>query len=247
MAECWAAALGSCSNKISREHLLSEGLFVGDAIRVQGFSWCKEAKEIGLSSFTSKILCKKHNEDLSPVDDGGSSAFRVFREMRRLANVRRSIRPQIWKVVRYSISGKLLERWFLKTLINIAFGGDLPIGLEGSPGKPTEELVRIAFGLSSFKERAGLYSIVHTGQVINSTDVVALAPLIKEKTYIAGGLFSFRGFRFLLFLMPEGPPSPLDGVWLDGEDVGQSQLNYHNQRIDEFCGKHKSQVTEIAW
>ena len=69
----------------------------------------------------------------------------------------------------------------------------------------------------------------------------------KDKTYIAGGLFSFRGFRFLLFLMPQGPPSPLDGVWLDGEDVGKSQLNYHNRLIGEFSGKNKSQDVEIKW
>ena len=62
-----------------------------------------------------------------------------------------------------------------------------------------------------------------------------------------GGPFSFRGFRFLLFLTSVGPPSTLDGVWFDGEDVGKSQLNYHNRRIDEFCGKYKSQIVEINW
>jgi hypothetical protein len=247
VAECWASALGSCSEKISREHLISDSLFVGNVVRVQGFSWCKEAKEIGLSSLTSKILCKKHNEDLSPVDIAGSSAFKTFREMRRLANVRQAMKPQKWKVVRYQIDGILLERWFLKTLINIAWGGEFPIGKVSLAGKPSEELTRIAFGLSSFGGRAGLYSIVHAGQNVNSTDRIGFAPLLKDKTYIAGGLFSFRGFRFLLFLMPQGPPTPLDAVLLDGEDVGKSQLNYHNRRIDEYSGRHKSQVLEIKW
>ena len=145
------------------------------------------------------------------------------------------------------MDGTLLEKWFLKTLINVAFGGEYPIGAKSLPGTPTEELVKIAFGLSSFDGRAGLYSIVHVGQQINSTDTIGFAPLIKDKTYIAGGLFSFRGFRFLLFLMPQGPPSPLSGVWLEGEDVGKSQLNYHNRLINEFRGKHKSQVVEIKW
>jgi len=248
MLRCWASGLDSCSEKISREHTVSASLFIGDIIRVQGFSWCKnEVKEIGLGSLTAKILCKKHNESLAIVDEGGSAAFNIFREMRRLANVREKIKPRNWNVVRYSIDGVLLERWFLKTLINVAFDGEYPIGENSLPGRPTEELVKIAFGVSSFKGRDGLYSIVHVGQQIDSTDTIVFAPLIKDKTYIAGGLFAFRGFRFLLFLMPQGPPSPLSGVNFEGEDLGKSQLNYHNQLINEFQGKYKSQLVEIKW
>ena len=129
MAECWASGLGSCSDKISREHIVSESLFTNDIVRVEGFSWCKDKeKEIGLRSLTAKILCKKHNAALSPVDIGGASAFEAFRNMTKIGNVRKKVQPQIWDVIQYSIDGILLERWFLKTLINISFGGEYPIG-----------------------------------------------------------------------------------------------------------------------
>ena len=60
-------------------------------------------------------------------------------------------------------------------------------------------------------------------------------------------MFSFRGQRFLLFLEEEGPPEPLDGIYLDGENLGHAQLNFHNKRILVKAGKYLSQVLTIDW
>jgi hypothetical protein len=69
MEECWANCLRNCSNKITREHLVSQSLFVVNRVVVQGFPWCKDApKEVSLASLTAKILCSKHNNDLSHID-----------------------------------------------------------------------------------------------------------------------------------------------------------------------------------
>jgi hypothetical protein len=249
MKYCWAECLGDCSGKISKEHIVSRGLFDGDALRVFGFSWCKdEEKEISLPSLTAKILCVKHNNDLSEVDTSGANAFAVFREMRRLTNVREKMTPRRWRVVRCSVNGSLLERWFLKTLINISTGSEYPIGkLANKAGQASEELVNVAFGRHIFTGRSGLYSAVHVGQMIHSSDKVEFSPLIKEQNYIAGGLFSFRGFRFLLFLDPEGPPERLTGIGFPGDDWSNSQLNYHNKKIKFTLGKYLSQVMEITW
>jgi hypothetical protein len=131
LMNCWASCLGDCSDKVSREHLVSEGLFQSDTVRVQGFSWCKtEPKEIGISGLTSKILCTHHNNTLSPVDEGGRSAFNTLREVRRVENVREKLKRRIWTVVRREINGLLLERWLLKTTINISYGKEYPIGRE---------------------------------------------------------------------------------------------------------------------
>jgi len=96
--ECWASCLGGCSDKISREHLVSQALFLEDKVRVQGFSWCKDVeKEIGISGLTSKILCSQHNNDLSPVDEAGAKAFATLREIRRIANVRQKVKMRFVK------------------------------------------------------------------------------------------------------------------------------------------------------
>jgi hypothetical protein len=249
MVECWASTLGSCNSKVSREHIISGGLFVEPIVRVQGFSWCKDdPKEIGLDSLTAKILCKKHNEMLSPVDDAGISAFTAFREMRRIANVRKGLRPRSWPVIHHSINGIMLERWFLKTIINISLvSRDYSLGRVGSKNELTEDLVRIAFGLDPFPGRSGLYSVVYDGQNIHSSDVVSFSPLIKDNAYIAGGLFSFRGLKFLLFLLSEGPPERLTGIRFEEEDWGQAHLNYHNRRIDEMLGHRLSQTVDFDW
>jgi hypothetical protein len=249
MEKCWASELGDCDNKLSREHIVSQGLFINDKIRVQGFAWCKnEPKEIGLSSLTSKILCRHHNSALSPVDSGGAKAFEAFRESQRLSNVRDKMKSRMWKVKRYKIDGLLLERWFLKTLINSSYGCEYPIGASHSKqGKPSSELVKIAFGKESFKGRAGLYTIARVGQKINSKDTLAFAPLNKVNKYVGGGLFAFRGFLFLLFLLPEGPPIPLTDIYFEDENLGSSQLNFHNLQINMEQGKYLSQVIEFIW
>ena len=249
MKICWAESLGNCSGKASREHIVSRNLFEGETVEVCGFSWCKnEEKEISLSSLTSKILCIKHNNELSEVDEAGGIAFKVLREMTRLSNVREKMKPRIWHIVKHNINGLLLERWFLKTLVNISFNKEYPIGkLSHSDGMPTKELVEIIFGIRGFNNRAGLYMAAHVGQKIDSCDKLIFSPLIKDNSFIIGGLFSFRGSRFLIFLEPEGPPERLTGVGLPGDDWSNCQLNFHNEKIRLMQGKHLSQLVNIRW
>lgn len=77
-------------------------------------------------------------------------AFCALREMRRLGNVRSQMKPRCWNVVTYDIDGSMLHRWFLKTLINLSYGGNYTIGRTSSTnGISSEHLVRVAYGLSS--------------------------------------------------------------------------------------------------
>jgi hypothetical protein len=249
MDSCWASCLGNCSQKLSREHLVSESLFLSEKIRVQGFPWCaNNAVDIGISGLTAKILCERHNNTLSPADESGAKAFATFRESMRLDNVRRGMKPRVWNVKQFRIDGPGLERWCLKTLINLSCNGTLPIGRDSQvAGRPSERLVRVAYGLESFQGRAGLYFVVRPGMVLTSDETVRFSPLIKNNSIIEGGLFTFRGMNLLLFLEPEGPPEPLDGVFINGEDLGYAQLNFHNREIKTSVGKYLSQVIRIDW
>ncbi len=248
---CWAVSLGDCDDKISREHIVSKSLYIGDMVKVSGFPWCKdEPKTIGLANLTAKILCKRHNSLLSEVDTAGAFAFDVLRQSQGLSNIRNRNPKTRWTIKRYKIDGPRLERWFLKTLINInlSFGGSLRIGTDSTEiGKPSLSVVETAFGVRKFQNRAGLYSVVRVGQTRTSEDTVSFAPLIKDSAYIAGGLWSFRGFVYLLFLGAEGPPQPLVGVSFDGEDFGACQLNFHNRQARMNVGKYLSQVIETVW
>jgi hypothetical protein len=199
---CWAKSLGGCDKKISGEHLVSKCLFDDDLINVQGFPWClKEPKTIGLSSLVGNILCKSHNSALSELDSVALETFNAFRESVRLSDARRGINADYLSVKRFVINGPLLERWFLKTLINLSVGGKWIIG-NGGVGIPSVDLVEIAFGLRQFEHGAGLYILARSGEQVDSMDRVALTPRTFGKILVAG-TFNFRGYRFYLNLLPK--------------------------------------------
>lgn len=204
---CWASPLGDCCQKITREHVVSECLFNGDQITVQGFKWClNEPKSIGLSNLVAKILCKNHNSGLSDVDSAALQAFKVFREAIRLNQVREKLKrePTCWNVKRMVIDGPRLERWFLKTLINLSFNGEWPIGADShANGSPSRELVEIAFGLRQFANGAGLYVAGRAGEQIDSMDRVNFTPMTDNDNRLVAGRFNFRGYTFFLCLIPK--------------------------------------------
>lgn len=207
MRKCWAEALGNCSDTLSGEHIVTAGLFPNSMVAVQGFSWCKdEPKTVGLSGLTRKILCTHHNNNLSPVDQAAISAFDVFRECVRLSDARGAIRERRWSVVHLTLDGEVLERWFLKTLINITAGGSEKIGPKSTmPGEPSPDLVEIAYGHRKFVPNAGLYNSAEIGEKIDMEDRVSFQPFFDLKNeFVMGGTFYFRGFRFMLYLGEEG-------------------------------------------
>jgi hypothetical protein len=248
MKTCWAACLGGCSDTISREHLVSRNLFVDEELTVEGFPWCKgQSVKVGLGALTSKILCKKHNSDLSDVDAIGGKTFAAFRETRRLANIREKKQKYRWTIVRTTIDGLGFERWCLKTLINLSYDRDKPIGRDSlHPGKPSDRLVRIAYGLEPFVGKGGLYFITRVGMNIQSEDRVGFRPLSKQLGNIEGGFFSIRGLSFLLYLEPEGPPN-LTGVQVFGENLGNAMVNHRMREIKVMNGKYLSELQTFEW
>jgi len=117
---CWAASLGDCKGKISREHLVSECLLPEGGIRVSGFPWCKdEPKFVGNAALVGNILCEKHNSELSELDSSAKRSFDILNESWRLYGIRSKIINRRWPQKTFIIDGVLLERWFVKTFINL--------------------------------------------------------------------------------------------------------------------------------
>ena len=154
ISSCWASILGDCTGKISREHLISASLFPEKGeISVSGFPWCKgETKKISVKNCTSKILCSKHNSLLSPLDSSAGSAFSVLKKCISLSNERQTFHPPKFKVRVFTINGLFLERWFLKTLINLCRENGIHLQKENKIiGVPTEHYVRVSFGKEKFR------------------------------------------------------------------------------------------------
>jgi hypothetical protein len=247
MNNCWAACLGNCSAKISKEHIFTAGLFPDDKIVVQGLSWCRnEPKEIGLASFTSKNLCSKHNSDLSVVDDGAISSINTLREATRLGNLRIKHMIKRPTIERFQIDGPALERWFLKTFINITFKQAYPIGSKSAqPWQPSCDLVEVASGRKQFVPKAGLYFLGDLGEQIISNEGHRAVTFVNLKGELVGSMFYFRGFRFLLYIDKEGLS---EQIHLDLPEISKpSQPHYHLTNIRVKIGSHLSHVIEFRW
>src|SRR6266436_2016434 len=153
MKDCWAACLGNCSDKISREHIISANLFLSDKIMVQGLSFCRdEPKEIGQAALTRKILCTKHNSDLSEIDAAAGDSINALRKATQLSNLRVERKIKHPRIIRFQIDGPTLERWFLKTFINIVYKQCYPIGSPSAKvWTPSCDLVEVAFQRKELK------------------------------------------------------------------------------------------------
>lgn len=231
MVNCWARELGDCCDAQSKEHYVTKGLFNSKGLHVRGLPWCRhETKRIGLGSAASSILCRDHNSRLSPLDAEAVRTFEALREIFELRHRQAQLPPRLWKKRVWTVNARLLERWFLKTFINL---GQIQQPIEqwrgASEGKPPLDAVRAVFGLAPITTPFGLHAAAGVGQkVMSDGDTLAFVSLrhVTDRT-LAAGAFEFRGFRFVLkwtgqdlepFLRTAASRDPSFAGW-DGGDL----------------------------
>jgi hypothetical protein len=198
-SQCWANCLGDCDEGMSQEHLVSECLFDSE-VNVKGLPWCKnEHKKLPIRILTSKILCRYHNTALSEVDAAAKHTFDTLGAAYDLYERRKAIQARNWTVKYFETDMLLLERWCLKTLINI--------NLSNQPGLPIEgdlkELVRVAFGLDKFTPPKGLYMMAVKGQKLDLVQGAMNVSTQSMNDKLAGAKFILWGIPFFLNLVPE--------------------------------------------
>lgn len=112
---CYLTDISNCSQDISSEHYISKGvlknLFSKNTFHVKGLPWITKGKyqEISTASMKSRMLCAKHNNELSILD---SEAIKFFEALRFTDREK----PSNYTI---SISGDLIQRWFLKCAFGI--------------------------------------------------------------------------------------------------------------------------------
>lgn len=207
MKDCWANSLGDCGEKISREHFVSKSIFLNQLVYVQGFDWCLgDPVELPIESVTGKILCKHHNETLSELDAVAGAAFRSLREWDQTRQSRAALAGVNWIPKQFEIDARKLERWCLKTLLNLAFTRGLIIGPgDHQAGVAPSDLVRIVFGLETFTEGRGLYIAYRENETFTLEDGVRCIAKARD-SHLMMEYFVLYGFRFYLNLMPATPP-----------------------------------------
>ncbi|MDQ6768667.1 MAG: hypothetical protein M3Z54_01610 [Gemmatimonadota bacterium] len=232
--------------------MVSAGLWSSGSIDVVGFPWCKDApKKVGLGSLTAKILCRTHNNALSPVDSAASAAFETLRKVTEATSTDRKASKLPKRPARFEIPEPwLLERWFLKTALNLCVVADskevwrqtrLPLS------QLPEKLVQIAFGLEPFVKPMGLYATAALGENVAVSEGVSFSPLIYGEEGMIGALFTFRGFRFVLHLEPLELPAVLEVPGVGVRHWPTGKLLYHHQRYNWAVGRKITRYVQLLW
>jgi len=223
--ECWASMIGGCSVGSSREHYISGGIFDETIISVFGLPWCKDQPaSIGLNNAVSKILCQTHNNQLSLYDSEASKLSHFLSS---------NVLEEPLKNDSISINGILLEKWLIKTMINLGYLGALDQP-KHSRIDPEEAIVRYLFQNTKIRDGIGLYFV--SGGLSNTgykTGVFWNAILNKsENDKIVGMLLTFNGIQFITCVVPIRAEELISKMGpVNGTDFSSAQIIYRPPNI----------------
>lgn len=177
------------------------------------------AKVVSTASLTAKVLCQRHNNLLSPLDE----------EAGRLADAIKAARSGS-EHIHHQVNGALLERWALKTLVNLLASrwtekGYLP---------PGQDIVAKVFGALPLEARSGLYLVEnYQGQAPpDSFSYAVLTAQRDSRSQVLGLIASVSGVLFALSVSH----GPLDQLLRDYSPFGPFETSsartaYHPRRL----------------
>ena len=114
---CYAVEDSNCSENISREHYIPESVLrlVGETVNMSGLKFIDGSKDFRAEVLKSKILCERHNNAFSKLDD---VARRFFATIERFINelARDHLNAKNEFVL---FNGDDIERILLKALIGL--------------------------------------------------------------------------------------------------------------------------------
>ena len=177
---CYLRDTRNCSEQISREHYMSKAVLeqLGSKLRVSGTPWLQpgETVDTSIGSLTAKILCKRHNEALSPLDSEASLFLSILRGA--LTDLRRKTLSR--KPIFHLVNGTALELWMLKVACGLYFA------VGAKEGRRISETHTIAMDKvcrtiqSDWDERGGLYFFGTTGGRVTVADNLGMTPLTDD-------------------------------------------------------------------
>ncbi len=239
--DCWASALGDCARGKSREHYISDGIFDSESVTAIGLSWCRhEPLTIGMKSAVAKILCEKHNSDLSDFDAEAAKLSRFL-----VTNV--LDQPLAESAI--TLSGKRLEKWALKTFLNLGYIRGLHRE-QSNRLDPPPHLVRYIFHDDPVADGIGLYFV--TGKISNENYSAGLwwnviqNPL--KMTEIFGMVFTFFGVRFAISIPPIRAEKKIGSLGeINGFDYSTANIVYRPSNISLSSNKAALKRIDLEW
>jgi len=186
---CYADTLGNCAGGRSAEHYISRSVLelVGTVVRVSGFPWQPKGaqQDIGIGSLAANILCRRHNQQLSSLDDKGMAFVRALKNIYDAALAGPELSDGST-----TIDGDGLERWLLKILCGV-----LTVGK--SHAIPTLWL-DILFRDKAFPEHHGLHVFGKAGEASWMFNLLRVISVPDKLGRVAGAKFGIAGIPILL-------------------------------------------------
>ena len=247
MNVCWASSLGNCKGKLTKEHIVSDGLLDNKTL-VQGFAWCEDKQKEIYKSLTNHILCEKHNKGLENFDAESKNFKSIVSQCNNQVEIfstpgfeyRNKILP-----ITYYVNGFYLERWFCKTLIDIVLtrGDDCNINYK--------KILPYIFGDKKFEKPYGLYTDCTVGLTIGK-EFLQVIPVFKKSKELSGAVFVFQGFHFRLQLPNNEPTECLDesrfiNDFDEDGNIRKKQYNWHNEYYNMEFNNNIVLTTIFRW
>ncbi len=167
-------------------------------------------EERGISSLTSRILCKYHNNSRSKYDTEGGKLARAMDQIDEHAGA------SGWPIEPHFVDGDLIERWMLKTLCGGIYSGNFLVPPEDSLRGmlPPPEWLNVLWKGADLLPKQGLYlkAPMEDGVMTTSKTQRGYLPLFSLDGLIAGLRMWLFGFEFTLLManLPSGQKTEFD-------------------------------------
>ena len=199
---CYLNVTRDCSSQLSREHYVSRTVLekLGEIIAISGAHWIESGCtfQTSVESLTAKILCKRHNEALSPLDSEAGIFFGAL--LNAFVDLDRKTLSK--KRTFHLASGEALELWFLKVACGHYFGS---AAQDGFKLKQTYQIdlarVAKAFFHSEWDSRCGLYFKGSAGDRLTTSGRIDISALLDpSRNQMTGVTLDLLGIKMdLLF------------------------------------------------
>ncbi|WP_039803706.1 hypothetical protein [Nocardia araoensis] len=219
---CYTNLHGGCSTRISGEHYLSHSLiklYTWDdpSVTIQHDHGFGIPRPVRPKDFVAKVLCTKHNSDLSAADD---AALQFASFLREIALTYLNGNGEWGTDAAITISGDDFQRWVLKLLGTHAAANALSHDGGRVKRKITEESVHLLLDKAQWPETWGLCvagdpsnSYLHFDPFCDvdkvTTDWCSIYPFFgTEDETLRGGVAELNGVGFALTLFNQGRELP---------------------------------------
>ena len=234
--KCFARRTRDCSQRLSREHVISRGILRilagGGPIYANGLPWQPPGatQPLPIDALQSRVLCKRHNESMSPLD---ALAKRFFCSFPHRPDANKSAVDRC-----FLFCGHDLERWMIKAACGAICsryvrGESIP----ANGWQPSVDWLRVLLLSVPLEPPRGLYLSAAVGESINARPAVQFTLFARKQTPL-GVCIALHGFRFFLvmetpeaFLPPDASYRPNEFVFKSGRHASSIVFAWDDEHV----------------